>query len=114
MYDDLKPLIDMLHPEPTSVDEKKLSHKIDQLELVAGQLARIVRGGTVRTGPSTENVSREELSIAWVIYAKRKEGVSDERILRETARMGHRVYGLCLTKDDISRLGGLRLAPPSY
>jgi hypothetical protein len=112
--EDLKTLLDTLHPDPSSIDEKKLSAKIDQLELVAGQLAKIVRGGTLRSGPSTEDVSSEELRIAWTISYKRKEGFSDERILRETARMGHRVYGRCLTKDDISRLGGLKLEPPSY
>lgn len=58
VYDDLKPLLDILHPDPVSIDEQKLSHKVDQLELVAGQLAKIVRGGTLRRGPSTENVSR--------------------------------------------------------
>jgi hypothetical protein len=114
VYDDLKLLLDILHPDPASIDEKKLSDKIDELELVAGQLAKIVRGGTLRRGPSTEDVSSEELRIAWVISAKRKEGVSDERILRETARMGHHVYGRCLTKDDISRLGDLKLEPPAF
>jgi hypothetical protein len=110
----LKPLLDTLHPNPTSIVENKLSEKVDQLELVAGQVATLVRGGTLRRGPSTEGVSREEQGIAWSISQRREEGASDEKILQEIAYMGHYAYGRCLTEDDISRLGDLRLGPPPY
>ena len=112
VYDALIPLVDRLHPDPASIDEKKLADKVDQLGLMAGQLATLVRGGTVRTGPSTGKVSREEQRIAWAISRRRKEGASDERILREIAYMGFDAYGRRVTKDDVSRLGDLQLGPP--
>ncbi len=113
VYEDLEPLLDLLHPDPTSIDKEKLSEKVDQLELTAGQLATLVRGGTVRRGPSTEEVSLEEQRIAWVVSALREDGHSEECILRQIAHRGSIAYGRRLTKDDISRLGDLRLKPPN-
>lgn len=107
-------MLDALHPNPTSADKKKLSDKVDDLELVAGQLATLIRGGTVRRGPSTEKISMAEQRIAWAISSRRKEEASDERIVREISCMGHDAYGRPLTKDDISRLGNLRLEPPPH
>jgi hypothetical protein len=114
VHEDLTALLDALHPDPTLADTKKLHEKVDELELAAGQLATLVRGGKVRRGPSTEEISMEEQRIAWAISRRREEGATDEKILRELAYLGHQAYDRCLTKDDISRLGDLRLKPPPY
>ncbi len=112
-YGTLDPLLDTLHPDPASADENKLRKKLDEFELVVGQLARLVRGGKLRKGPSTGAVSMEEQRIAWVISRRRKEGASDETILREIRHLGHDAFGRPLTREDVLRLGGLRLeAPP--
>ena len=112
-YGTLDPLLDTLHPDPASADENKLSEKLDLFKLVVGQIATLVREGKVRPGPSTGAVSMEEQRIAWAISRRRKEGASDETILREIRHLGHDAFGRPLTRGDVLRLGGLRLeAPP--
>jgi hypothetical protein len=71
----LDELIDALHPDPPSVDRKKLQEYADKLRVCAQNLAVTVRGGKVRTGRRPEEISRMEMYEALYVigptYTKR-------------------------------------------
>jgi hypothetical protein len=87
----LDPLLEKLHPEPEEVDRDQLRafiygrtteggrHTEGMMDKVR-QIARVVRGGTVRKGPPTEELSRKDLQAAWEIASWRSQGYADEDI----------------------------------
>jgi hypothetical protein len=70
-----------------------------------GEIARVVCGGLVRTGPTTGELSREELHTAWEIARWKNEGYSNRQIHEF---LEHRGY----TRAEVDRLGNLRPKKP--
>jgi hypothetical protein len=110
---DLQRLIVALHPEPASAEEARVESKVEELKLVAGQLATLVRGGELRTGPSTGEISEDEHYLAWDISRLRDAGLADKQILQEIRLFGYMAYDRPLTLADVRRLGKLQLKPPN-
>ena len=87
----LEPLVAMLHPEPSEADRVRLEQAAAELNHKAGQLARLVRGGELRRGPTSgEEASREQL-IAWMVREHRDWGLSDKEIREVLERDGYPV-----------------------
>jgi hypothetical protein len=102
----LEPLLAVLHPDSSKVDTERLEQGIQELRHKAGQLATLVRGGRIRRGPSTGELSRQELVAAWHVTKRRSQGFSDEQIYQELHPHGY-------TSEDVKRLGNLRREPPN-
>ena len=68
------------------------------------QLARLVRGGGIRRGPSTEEVSPLEQLAAWEMHGLLQAGATEKELENHLRAMG---FG----KEDMERLRGLRLDP---
>ena len=112
----LDPLLEKLHPEPEEVDRERLrgfiygrtnenGRYIDGVMDDIGQIARVVRGGPVRTGPTTGELSREELQTAWEIAQWKNEGYSNRQIHEFLEPRGY-------TRAEVDRLGNLRPKKP--
>jgi hypothetical protein len=69
------------------------------------QIARVVRGGPVRTGRTTGELSREELQTAWEIARWKNEGYSNRQIHEFLEHGGY-------TRAEVDRLGNLRPKKP--
>jgi len=102
----IQPLIENLHPNPSSIDAERLERAIEQLNLSTNQLARLVRGGKVKRGPLPEGVPPAEHGAARDIQKLRKQGKTDKDIL-EHLRLNPSLSDL--TQEDVRRLGNLRL-----
>ncbi len=112
----LDPLLEKLHPEPDKVDREQLKafiygrttetgrHTEGMMDKVR-QIARVVRGGTVRKGPPTEELSGEDLRIAWEIASWRSQGYPDSQIYEYLQHKG-------ITRSDVTRLGAIRPQEP--
>lgn len=113
----LEPLLEKLHPEPETVDKEQLERiiygkmdgdrHIDGLWDKVRQVARIVRGGTIRRGPSTESLSTEDVLTAWNISRLKEKGFTYQQI-HEHGRFVRRGYSL----KDIERLGAIDPTQP--
>ncbi len=112
----LDPLLEKLHPEPEEADREQLNALIYGKPVNNGrrtegmmdkvrQIARVVRGGKVRTGPPTEELSREELRAAWEIASWRNQGYHDDLIHHLLRHKG-------FSRSDVTRLGNLRPEKP--
>ncbi len=113
----LEPLLEKLHPEPGEVDREQLEALVYGKSVKNGrhtggmidkvrQIARVVRGGTVRKGPPTEELSRRELQAAWEIASLRNQSHSDDLIYQLLQRRG-------FSLSDIKRLGNMRPQEPN-
>ncbi len=112
----LDPLLEKLHPEPDEVDRNQLEafiygkttqggrHTEGMMDKVR-QIARVVRGGTVRKGPPTEELSRKDLQAAWEIASWRSQGYTDDLIHHLLQHKG-------FSRSDVTRLGNLRPEKP--
>jgi len=122
----LRPLLERLHFAPEAVDEAELVQHIEGekvrkpgrdgkirtqhilgLKTKSAQIARLVRGGTLRPGPSTGTLSPGEQYIIWYIQQQEAKGVPEESIFRELREKRG------LTRDDYARLRKFRLNAPS-
>jgi hypothetical protein len=117
---EIEALLEALYPgEPSRevleevrkcVEGKKRPDKKDGLKTLARQLAVLVRGGRLEGAPRPA-LSSAEHDAACFITQLREEGRSEEEILRSLSN--HRKPdGSKLTKEDVSRLGLLRLSYP--
>jgi hypothetical protein len=89
----LDALLKALHDDPEAVDENLLDghihgrktgkDKIPGLVSKAETVARLVRGGNLRSGPTTPDLSRREEEAAAYIRFQRSRGVSDDKILQD-------------------------------
>jgi hypothetical protein len=102
----IQPLIENLHPNPSSIDAERLERAIEKLNLSTNQLARLVRGGKVKRGPLPEGVPPAEHGAARDIQKLREQGKTDKDIL-EHLRLNPSLSDL--TQEDVRRLGNLRL-----
>lgn len=83
------PLVEALHPDPASAEWSKIEKRIegrkreddlDGIKALAEQLAKAIRGGTLRTGSPVAELSRHEINLASRITELREQGWSDEDI----------------------------------
>ena len=121
---DLEPLLRALHPGEPSVEvleqirkcieEKKNQNGAprDGLKAVAQQLARMVRGGPVRQGRYSADLSCLDVRVAYLISDDRKAGMSDPEVFEKLRR--DPPFGLReeLTWDEYCRLRDLNLEGP--
>ncbi len=111
---DMDELLRVLHPNPSEADPENLSrllyakkseHGVDGLIRRAEQVAILLRGGKLGKGVSSPEVSPREHNTACHITYRRELGWSFDRICEELVPKG-------FTRDDISRLAGLKLRWP--
>lgn len=119
-------LLAKLHPDPEAIDPET-TDKLDRhirdgqvgLKKAAGTVARLIRGGPVKTGPPKEGLSPREEDARAYIEVRRRESASDAQILEEL-RSGHGFrrpvrFGVVsegrawsdMTMSDVQRLGKL-------
>jgi hypothetical protein len=84
---DLDPLIAKLHPDPESMDRQQLRSATDALHLAAEHVATLVRGGTVGKGRPTEELSRNEASLAYCIADLKEQDLSYSEIASNSKSM---------------------------
>jgi hypothetical protein len=78
----LNQLLEALHPNPSEAEQERLDQAVEELWHKAGQLATLVRGGKIRRGPSTGDLSPREQSAARFISKRLHEGVPEAEIYR--------------------------------
>jgi hypothetical protein len=106
LYGKVGPLIEVLHPDPASINQDRLNRingVVEALDIKAKQLAQWVRGGVVKQGQRTGVLLQTEQD-AWEINRLKEQGLSDEGIRKEMPR---------LTVDEIKRLAALNLRRPN-
>jgi hypothetical protein len=120
-----EPLLDRLHFASETVDIEEIKRHLDGVEerkrgadgkiktqhkpglkTKAAQLARLMRGGLLRRGPSTEELSPEEQNIIWYRQQRARDGVPDATIFRELKEKRG------LSKAEYQRLKKFRLDFP--
>jgi hypothetical protein len=121
---DLRPLLATLYPgEPSAqifeqirecIEGKKNTNGAtrDGLKVVAEQLARLVRGGPVRPGRNSAEVSRFEVNLACRITDDRKAGMPDQAIFDKLRSNPPFALEDELTWDEFRRLRDLNLKMP--
>jgi len=72
--DDIEALVEKLHADPQSVDKKRLRQALRDLRARAGDVAKLVRGGKIRRGPTTEELSLRHAQAAFWIWVYRQQG----------------------------------------
>jgi hypothetical protein len=121
----LEPLLERLHFAPETVDEAELRRHIEGekvkkrrngktstqhipgLKTKAAQLAKLICGGTLRPGPSTEELSPPEQNIVWYRQQRSREGVPDDQIYQELKQKRG------LTRAEYDRLKKFRFEAPA-
>jgi hypothetical protein len=93
-------LVETLHPEPGTIDRAKLDEKVERLKLIAGHVARLVRGGTIRRGHHTEELSSREQEAVPYYSNQLRAGVPEAEIKQTLLRWG-------LKRDDMPRIKNL-------
>jgi len=123
---DLEPLLRALHPGEPSVEVLEQIRKCiegkknqngaprDGLKAVAQQLARMVRGGPVRQGRYSADLSHLDIRVAYLISDNRKAGMSDPEVFEKLRRDPPFALTLReeLTWDEYCRLRDLNLEGP--
>ena len=100
----LPPLLRALHPDPSTIRAERLEQAVQEAKDKVRQLARLVRGGEIRRGPPTEEVSPLEQLAAWEIHGLLQAGATKREVEDHLKAMG---FG----KETVSRLRSLRLDP---
>lgn len=115
MYESVDRLIDLLHPDPSSMDKENLYKKrgaVDEFLTSAKNLAKEVRGGLVRRGKPSPGVPDFDHWVAWFLIAPLSEkGYSDEQIYADI-RSKFRSLGKLYPVAEVTRLRELHLPPP--
>jgi len=93
-------LVETLHPEPGKIDRVKLDEKVEKLKLIAGHVAKLVRGGTIRRGHHTEELSSREQEAVRYYSNQLRAGVPEEEIKQTLLRWD-------LKRDDMPRIKNL-------
>jgi hypothetical protein len=101
----LDALLDALHPDPSEGDKQRLHQAVDELWRKAGQLATLVRGGVIRRGPSTGEVSPHERAAAHYISHQLSKGIAKAQIHEALRKLGY-------SQQEITRLKNLKIEPP--
>jgi hypothetical protein len=108
----LEPLLEKLHPEPEKADREQLERLVHGYKKGKGyvpgmldkarQIARLIRGGIVRRGPSTESSSDIDLYVNRSITRLKEQGLSYAQIHRLLKKRGYPY-----TRADVERLAGI-------
>jgi hypothetical protein len=107
-------LVRVLHPEPEKANLDRIGRLLhgtktkddaDGLLRIAEQLATEVRGLRTGRGAPPPPVSAREHNLACQVTFYRERGLSDEEIYKKWSK-------LSVTRDDVSRLGGLKYRWP--
>jgi hypothetical protein len=98
----LDSLLETLHPNPSEAKQERLDQAVQELWHKAGQLATLMRGGIIRTGPSTGELSPREQSIARFINRRLREGASEAEIYKLLRKQG-------FSRAEVNRLKDLKL-----
>jgi hypothetical protein len=120
-----EPLLERLHFAPETADSEEIkrhicgvkekkrgadgkvkSQHIPGLKTKAAQVARLIRGGPLRPGPSTGELSPEEQNIVWYRQQRERNGVPDAVIFKELREKRG------LSKAEYQRLKKFRLVLP--
>jgi hypothetical protein len=101
----LDSLLEKLHHSAMALDRQKLEKKVAELRLAARQVAKLIRGGTVRTGRQTEELESREQAAAQYITSARRVGVPEPEIDRILLTRG-------FSRTGISRLKKLQIDYP--
>jgi hypothetical protein len=101
----LEPLLEALHPNPDEVDQDRLDRAVDDVWHKAGQLATLVRGGFLRRGPSTGELSQSEQNAASFITSQLQQGVPEREIYDLLRKRGY-------SRQEITRLKNLNIESP--
>jgi hypothetical protein len=107
LYGKVGPLIEVLHPDPASIDQNsldKINRVVKDLHTQAQRLAKWVRGGVVKGGRLTEELSLTEQRDAWEINRLKEQGLSDEEVRKKMPR---------LSVEEIKWLGAFNLRRPN-
>jgi hypothetical protein len=117
---DVELLVEALHPDPASADwvgiEKRIEgrkggpEKLDGLKALAEQLAKAIRGGTLRAGSPAAELSPHEINLASRITERRDAHVPDEQIYEELRQLPR--LEVELTWKEFHRLANLGLRFP--
>jgi hypothetical protein len=113
----LEPLLENLHPEPEKADREQLERLVHGYKQGKGyvpgmvdkaqQISRLIRGGTVRRGPSTPGLSERDLRAAWDITWRKEQGWSYAEIHSWLEKKRYPY-----TRADVERLGSINPARP--
>lgn len=110
----LEPLLEKLHPRPEAVDREQLErlihgHKakryIPGMLYKVKQVARAVRGGTIREGPPAGELSQMDLLTAWRVSFFKQRGLSYTEIHEAVKKDG---YSL----EDVQRFADMNPTKP--
>jgi hypothetical protein len=101
----LEPLLEMLHPSPKNVKRQQLDGKVAQLKLMAAHVAKLMRGGIVRTGQHTDELEPREQAAAELITSLLSAGTPEARIDETLLNRG-------FSKQEIRRLKKIRIDYP--
>jgi SOS response regulatory protein OraA/RecX len=101
----LDPLLEALHPPTKNVKHRQLDEKVEQLKLKAVHVAKLVRGGIVRTGQQTEELESREQAAVEYITSRLRAGVPETKIEETLLNRG-------FSRTDIRRLKKFRIDYP--
>lgn len=102
----LDPLLEKLHPSQIDANQQRdLERKVDNLRLAAHHVAKLVRGGTIRTGRHTDELTPREQAAAEYITSKTKAGMSK-------AEMDQTLLDRGFSKNEIYRLRRMQIDYP--
>jgi len=102
----LDPLLEKLHPPRIDANQQRdLEKKVDNLRLVAQHVAKLVRGGVVRTGRHTGELTPREQAAADYITSKTRDGMSEADVDQTLLDRG-------FSKNEIYRLRRLQIDYP--
>ena len=98
----LEPLLEVLYPPAKNVNRQKLDEKVAQLKLMAVHVAKLVRGGIVRTGQHTNELEPREQAAAELITSLFSVGTPEAEVAETLLKRG-------FSRRDIRRLKGFRM-----
>jgi hypothetical protein len=110
----LEPLLEKLNPWPQSVDKEQIQKLIEGgrttkghirgLKSVAGMIARGIRGGAIRSGPTTGEFSERIQNGVWYSRQLTQRGL-------DPATISERLREAGFTREEISQIRKLKKLP---
>jgi hypothetical protein len=101
----LESLLEVLHPSVKNVKRQQLDDKAAQLRLMAVHVAKLVRGGIVRTGHHTDELEPREQAAVEYITSQLRAGTPEAKIDETLLNRG-------FSRQEIRRLKKFRIDYP--